>query len=73
MSDQKEGKNYDKKAGLDSRLLEVLVCPLTKKPLIYDRENQELVSPAAGLAYPIRQGIPIMLVEEARCLEEERP
>ncbi|HQS84304.1 MAG: hypothetical protein B7Y25_01300 [Alphaproteobacteria bacterium 16-39-46] len=73
MDGQKKVKSFDKKAGLDPRLLEVLVCPLTKKPLIYDKEQQELVSPSAGLAYPIRQGIPIMLIEEARSFEEERP
>ena len=54
---------------LDPRLLEILVCPLTKAPLAYDRERQELVSKAAGLAYPIRDGVPIMVVEEARRLE----
>lgn len=54
---------------LDPRLLEILVCPLTKKPLRYDREAQELVSITAKLAYPVREGIPIMLVEEARQLE----
>jgi uncharacterized protein YbaR (Trm112 family) len=54
---------------IDSALLEILVCPLTKGPLKYDREAQELVSEKAGLAYPIREGIPIMLVEEARQFE----
>ena len=58
-------------AGVDPKLLEILVCPLTKGPLIYDRERQELVSKQAGLAYPIRDGIPIMLVDEARKLEDE--
>jgi uncharacterized protein YbaR (Trm112 family) len=58
---------------IDPRLLEILVCPLTKAPLRYDREAQELISEEAGLAYPIRDGIPIMLVEEARQLREERP
>ena len=59
---------------IDPRLLEILVCPLTKAPLRYDREAQELISEEAGLAYPIRDGIPIMLVEEARQLrDEERP
>jgi uncharacterized protein YbaR (Trm112 family) len=48
---------------LDPRLLEMLVCPLTKQRLVYDKERQELVSEAAKLAYPIRDGIPIMLVE----------
>ncbi|HAK62491.1 MAG: Trm112 family protein [Pseudomonadota bacterium] len=52
----------------DPKLLEILVCPLTKKPLEYDPQAQELISRAAGLAYPIRDGIPIMLVEEARSL-----
>lgn len=54
---------------IDPRLLEILVCPLTKQPLHYDRERGELVSRAAGLAYPVRDGIPIMLPEEARPLE----
>jgi uncharacterized protein YbaR (Trm112 family) len=53
---------------LDPRLLEILVCPLTRGPLLYDRAHNELISPKAGLAYPIRDGIPIMLVEEARRL-----
>lgn len=57
-------------AGLDPKLLEILVCPLTRGPLIYDRERNELVSRQAGLAYPIREGIPVMLPEEARALEE---
>lgn len=56
---------------MDKQLLEILVCPLTKKPLVYNAEKQELVSQAAGLAYPIRNGVPIMLVEEARSLKEE--
>ena len=56
--------------GLDPKLLEILVCPLTKAPLRYDRARQELVSDKAGLAYPIRDGIPIMLVDEARPLAE---
>ena len=54
---------------LDPKLLELLVCPLTKGPLKYDRENSELISEQAKLAYPIRDGIPIMLPEEARPLE----
>jgi len=54
---------------VDPRLLEILVCPLSKQPLIYDRERGELISRAAGLAYPIRGGIPIMLPDEARALE----
>ena len=54
---------------LDPRLLEILVCPVTKGPLTYDRHAGELISARAGLAYPIRDGIPIMLPEEARPLE----
>ena len=52
----------------DPKLLEILVCPLTKTPLDYDATKQELISRQAGLAFPIRDGIPIMLVEEARKL-----
>jgi len=56
-------------APLDPRLLEILVCPVTKGPLEYDRTAGELISRGAGLAYPIRDGIPIMLPDEARTLE----
>ena len=55
---------------IDTKLLEILVCPLTKGPLHYDRGKQELVSRDAKLAYPIRDGIPIMLVDEARELAD---
>lgn len=55
---------------VDPKLLEILVCPLTKAPLDYDAERQELISRQAGLAYPIRDGIPIMLPDEARRLED---
>lgn len=55
---------------VDPKLLELLVCPLTKTRLDYDRERQELISRAARLAYPIRDGIPIMLADEARDLGE---
>jgi len=55
---------------IDPMLLEILVCPLTKGPLSYDAQRQELVSEKARLAYPIRDGIPIMLVDEARRLDE---
>jgi uncharacterized protein YbaR (Trm112 family) len=54
----------------DPKLLEILVCPLTKTTLRYDRDRQELVSKAAGLAYPIRDGVPVMLAGEARPLSE---
>jgi uncharacterized protein YbaR (Trm112 family) len=55
---------------IDPRLLEILVCPLTKGPLEYDPSANELISRKAGLAYPVRDGIPIMLPEEARKLDE---
>jgi uncharacterized protein YbaR (Trm112 family) len=55
---------------VDPRLLEILVCPLTRAALEYDRARDELVSRTAGLAYPIRDGIPIMLPDEARRLDE---
>ena len=58
---------------IDPRLLEILVCPLTKGPLEYDREASELISRKAGLAYPVRDGIPIMLPDEARKLDESMP
>lgn len=56
---------------MDAKLLEMLVCPVTKGPLVYDRERQELISKSARLAYPIRDGIPVMLEEEARKLKPE--
>lgn len=56
--------------GVDPKLLEILVCPVTREPLTYDREAGELISKAAGLAYPIREGVPIMLPEEARALDD---
>ncbi|MEM7215928.1 MAG: Trm112 family protein [Pseudomonadota bacterium] len=55
----------------DPKLLEILVCPLTKTALQYDRENQELISKVAKLAYPIRDGIPVMIASEARELEDK--
>ena len=57
----------------DPKLLEILVCPLTKGPLRYDRDANELVSEQAGLAFPIRDGIPIMLIDEARSLDGDGP
>ena len=56
---------------MDTKLLEILVCPVTKGPLIYDKEAQELISKSARLAYPIRDGIPVMLEDEARRLTPE--
>jgi uncharacterized protein len=65
-----ERKPADRRHEVDPKLLEILVCPVTKGPLEYDREHQELISRKAGLAYPIREGIPIMLADEARALDE---
>ncbi|MEO9103229.1 MAG: Trm112 family protein [Burkholderiales bacterium] len=56
---------------MDTRLLELLVCPITKGPLKYDREHEELRSRSARLAYPVRDGIPILLEEQARTLSDE--
>ena len=62
-------KNHEN--ALDPKLLEILVCPKSKGPLVYNREAAELLSKKAGLAYPIRDGVPIMLIEEARALGED--
>ena len=59
------------KRSVDPKLLEILVCPLSKGPLRYDADAEELISDQAGLAFPIRDGIPIMLVDEARKLDED--
>ncbi len=56
---------------MDKKLLEILVCPVTKGPLIYDKQNQELISISARLAYPIKDNIPVMLEDEARTLTDE--
>tara|TARA_B100000686_G_C16483696_1_gene808437 strand:+ start:588 stop:779 length:192 start_codon:yes stop_codon:yes gene_type:complete len=58
-------------AGVDPKLLEILVCPVTKESLTYDAAAQELISEKAKLAYPIRDGIPIMLPDEARAIEDD--
>ena len=57
-------------SALDPKLLEILVCPVSRGPLEYDREAKELISQQARLAYPIREGVPIMLPEEARALDD---
>jgi uncharacterized protein YbaR (Trm112 family) len=67
-ADDKQPVNH---SGVDPRLLEILVCPVTRAPLVYDRDAGELISRKAGLAYPIRDGIPIMLEDEARALDPE--
>lgn len=69
-NDKKPESGKTTESGVDPKLLEILVCPLTKGALEYDADAQELISREAGLAYPIREGIPIMLPEEARKLEE---
>jgi uncharacterized protein YbaR (Trm112 family) len=56
---------------VDPKLLEILVCPVTKGPLIWDKEKQELVSKSARLAYPVKDGIPVLLEDEARRLEQQ--
>ena len=56
---------------IDKKLLSILVCPVSKAPLVYNEEQQELVCKASGLAYPIRDGIPVMLEEEARQLSAD--
>jgi uncharacterized protein YbaR (Trm112 family) len=68
---QPQGKSAKDGMDVDPKLLEILVCPLTKGPLRYDRAAQELISEEAALAYPIRDGIPIMLVDEARPLSDD--
>ncbi|MDD3444735.1 MAG: Trm112 family protein [Zavarzinia sp.] len=60
----------DPQNAVDPKLLEILICPASRQPLRYDRERNELVSEAARLAYPIRDGVPIMLIGEARSLDE---
>ena len=66
MQDTNASTNHE----IDRRLLEVLVCPLTRGPLVYNRANQELISRQAQKAYPVRDGVPIMLADEARDLSE---
>ena len=62
----------DRIPGIDPKLLEILVCPVSKGPLRYDAGRGELISDTAGLAYPVRDGIPIMLPDEARPLDQEQ-
>ena len=69
MTDANDTPNPESRS-VDTKLLEILVCPLTKTSLDYDAKRQELISRAVGLAYPIRDGIPIMLPEEARKLDD---
>ena len=69
MSDTENNSSQAQSGGVDPKLLEILVCPVTREPLTYDRDANELISKAAGLAYPIREGVPIMLPEEARELD----
>lgn len=69
MNDTAEDSRHDH-AGFDRRMLEALICPQSQVTLEYDTERQELISRAAGLAYPIRDGIPVMLLDEARRLDD---
>ena len=74
-NDESFSKSSDKVANreqneVDPKLLDVLVCPLSKTPLIYDKKANELISKSAGLAFPIRNGVPILLIDEARRLDE---
>ena len=71
--DPPETAQDDDAPRLDPKLLQILVCPLGKGPLEYDRQAGELISRQAGLAYPIRDGVPIMLIDEARRLDEPAP
>jgi uncharacterized protein YbaR (Trm112 family) len=72
MVEEPKGPGKDQApARVDARLLEILVCPRTKTSLVYDEAGQQLISRAARLAFPIRDGIPIMLEEEARALDDE--
>ena len=70
MADERQQNPADA-AEVEPRLLEILVCPRTKASLVYDKARRELISAAARLAYPIREGIPIMLEDEARPIEDE--
>ena len=65
----RRSSNASRRLSVDPKLLDILVCPVTKGPLVYDRQKQELISKSARLAYPIRDGIPVMLEDEARRLE----
>ena len=74
-NDESFSKSSDKVSNreqneVDPKLLDVLVCPLSKTPLIYDKKANELISKSAGLAFPIRNGVPILLIDEARQLDE---
>jgi uncharacterized protein YbaR (Trm112 family) len=70
MSEAPSVPNAPHAAAIDPRLLEVLICPVTRAPLVYDRARGELISRAARLAYPVRDGVPVMLPEDARPLDE---
>lgn len=71
MSEEKEKSQAADEMSVDPKLLEFLVCPLTKTTLVYDRARQELISRAAGLAFPIRSGVPLMIEDAARRLSDE--
>ena len=69
MAEQNKYSETEMTKEIDPKLLEILVCPITKETLIWDKENQELISKKAGLAYKVKDGIPIMLVDEARKID----
>ena len=69
MAEQNKYSETEMTKEIDPKLLEILVCPITKETLIWDKDNQELISKKAGLAYKIKDGIPIMLVDEARKID----
>ena len=69
MAEQNKYSETEMTKEIDPKLLEILVCPITKETLIWDKDNQELISEKAGLAYKVKDGIPIMLVDEARKID----
>jgi uncharacterized protein YbaR (Trm112 family) len=69
MAEQNKYSETEMTKEIDPKLLEILVCPITKETLIWDKDNQELISKKAGLAYKVKDGIPIMLVDEARKID----
>ena len=69
MAEQNKYSETEMTKEIDPKLLEILVCPITKETLIWDKDNQELISKKAGLAYKVKEGIPIMLVDEARKID----
>lgn len=67
-----DASSKETQSGIDPRLLEILICPASRGPLVYNKETNELISKKANLAFPIREGVPIMLTDEARELDEDK-